>query len=374
MKRLSTLKITNLPYAAGKLNFSIIIDKITKRPINVLTGYLLSYAINNPDPIGNTSSTYANALKVFFEEIVYFNDIDWKDIKDEDMGAYLFGHLLKNKGLSGKTIKLKIAALKSFYEWAYSTGLLEYPLDFNYAYEYPGFREHLHIGDAKKSLASLYIKKKEFLKILENIPSSSTYINQRDEIVMLLGYYSGFRAHETTSEHNLEINEIIRLLEKAQENNEFSIEVTIYGKGNYKARKVLLPPEVTTKIQEFIKKRKQKKHGGLTGPLIASEKGKILNHKHASRIFRESILNCLNCIEQKWMNYSYHSLRHTYATNLVTFCHENSMDWQAILPARLGHNDLSTSLIYVEFEALMFNRLNILEKLNVLKKYGPIRG
>ena len=96
--------------------------------------------------------------------------------------------------------------------------------------------------------------------------------------------------------------------------------------------------------------------------------GLLIGTGFGSYIFRISKASCRSFIGKRWKYKTYHSLRHTYATNLATWCSENGYDWRAHVPSRLGHSKWETSQIYVEVEALMNNRIDVLNKLKPITK------
>lgn len=48
----------------------------------------------------------------------------------------------------------------------------------------------------------------------------------------------------------------------------------------------------------------------------------------------------------------FHCLRHSYATNLASWCYDNDKTYQ-LVQDRLGHSDFSTTKIYIHFSALL---------------------
>jgi integrase len=97
----------------------------------------------------------------------------------------------------------------------------------------------------------------------------------------------------------------------------------------------------------------------------------------ASKLFRKcadgySINNKLSDKEVAlWNNRSYHKLRKCYATNCVTNCRENGDDPWICIPQWLGHEDATTTFIYIYFEALLNKREDVLHILSLDKtKYG----
>ncbi|ELQ19028.1 integrase [Pseudomonas fluorescens BRIP34879] len=58
------------------------------------------------------------------------------------------------------------------------------------------------------------------------------------------------------------------------------------------------------------------------------------------------------------MNRCFHSLRHSYATNMARYLRENDLPIQ-ILQDLMGHKDLETTMIYVHLEAMLFKEQNV---------------
>ena len=94
---------------------------------------------------------------------------------------------------------------------------------------------------------------------------------------------------------------------------------------------------------------------------------------YATKLFRSSVNEYLskNIIPAKlreyYIRWVFHSLRHTCATNFVTYCEDMDMgryDPMLSLPQWMGHEDDDTTKLYICAEALLFKRLEVIKKLD----------
>jgi len=93
--------------------------------------------------------------------------------------------------------------------------------------------------------------------------------------------------------------------------------------------------------------------------------GMPLNRQHASTVFRNAKSTCSDLIKNRLKDKSYHCLRHTFATNLVTYCYETNRDPWLLVPERMGHTDRSTTLQYIAWEAYINNRIDLVISLSL---------
>lgn len=89
-------------------------------------------------------------------------------------------------------------------------------------------------------------------------------------------------------------------------------------------------------------------------------------------IFKQAAVRTKN---PYWDTRVFHSLRHTYATNMVTWLHnQNLNNYHIILPEYMGHASVETTDSYIQFEAVLNNRHSILNKLKVKNKHYKRNG
>jgi len=244
----------------------------------------------------------------------------------------------------------------------YSAGFIDRPKQFYF----PKFVSPSR--DATSDLGSKYITLEELLLLKANVSGKSAFLRARNELMLDFGYFCGLRAHEVIINYPIS-TDIETILMKTQINSEESCRVEVIGKGG-KVRTIIIPVDVQTKLFQFMKRRRCLPEG----PLFCSEDGLALNSQFASSVFSDAVSNMVYEDRQKFKGKSFHCLRHSYATNIVTYCHENGRDPQAILPELMGHSDYSTTLKYVAWEAYLNNRIDIVGRLSLANIRNRMHG
>lgn|GEM_PF-3141897 len=367
----SLLKLRHLlqfNYAGIPYDFAYLVDRRSGTPHHLTCGFALHSAISGKHRTLQSSIAIIEQLKLFFEELVLFNQLDWRDVSSEQILQYLHEYRYKAKGLSGRSINLQRHAIESFYDWAYQLGFIDTPKELEIEFQIDGFKDHIENPDPHTAIESQYISQQEFEVLLANVPGRTRYMKLRNELVMLLGYMCGTRTHELTHQHNFVVAELLDKLDLANNTDRRSFEVTVYGKGNNKARNVLVTPRLFQSLKNFLTDPRLRARFDTNSPLFLNQLGKpITGTNLGSQVFRKALANCPEFVSHQWQRRSFHSLRHSFATNLATWCAETGYDWRSHVPARLGHSHHSTSLIYVEVEALMNNRVKLLNELRPTK-------
>jgi site-specific recombinase XerD len=327
----------------------------------------------------NSIKAASNDLKLFFQTLERFN-VSWDQITDSQMSGYLENILQSEHRLSQTSIERHISTLRRFYDDAENNGLLKSCNHFTFYYheQEPIKDQNQGKASTKLYLRQQYLSRRLFEIVLGHTKSSEGFIRERDEIVLLLGYHCGLRTSEITTLGNFQTEKLHKLLYCAEENNELTITVPILGKGS-KLRHVLIEPFTTKKIRAFLIGARSKLASGY---LICSTRGRPLSESHATRVFknardialldlRKEINNSEKTSPKQYtlsfaavQTLVFHSLRHTYSTNLVTYCYENGIDPFQYLPEQMGHEDQDTTKKYVIFEANMYNRDAIRKHLN----------
>ncbi len=354
--------MTDLHYGGRYLDFWFLADKETGEPLHEVCGFSLISRITGKHRTLATSNTYIQQLKMFFEELVFWNNRDWRDITDEDIETYLYVHCFKKKGLAGSSILLQLTVIKEFYNWAYRFGLIEHPKEIDIGFEHPDLLHAMIYGRKEKLIQSQYIGKEDFKNLLAGIDRTSRFLAIRDELALLLGYECGTRTSELTNPVNFNVKQLKRLIQQCDAENRTTFDLAIYGKGGNKQRTLLITSRVFIKLKLYLSDRKLRGKFTEELPLFLTETGKpIQSPDYGSSVFHSAKLSAFSSGD--WDNKRYHSLRHSFATNLASWCYEENRPWQSIIPPRMGHNHWRTSLIYVEIDALMNNRIDLLDKL-----------
>jgi len=228
--------------------------------------------------------------------------------------------------LSKSSLRLKIAAIKSFFKFAFKKDLIEKnPAAF------------IKSPKKEKKLPS-YLTENEVNSLIESIIDKDP-INLRNKALIELIYSSGLRISEAL---NLNVTSI-----------DFSNKsVKVLGKGN-KERIVPIGEKALLALSNYLVSRSQLKQDNLEKALFLSKKGKRMNAVEAYRV-----INSLMKLHTEAKQKSPHILRHTFATHLL----DNGADIKAV-SEMLGHSSLSSTQVYTH---LSIERLK-----NAYKKAHP---
>lgn len=347
---MNTIEVEGLNYGGRKLTTVVIVND---EQLDILSSlFIVERALE---------SKALNSLRASAEDLCTFLTVVYEssggigpgDVNREQMDAYIYGYLQKQKGLCQSSLRRHCATLSTFYSWMYKAGFLDRPKQFLF----PKFISPSR--DSSADLGTKYITLAELLLLKENVPGKNSFLRSRNELVLDLGYFCGLRAHEVTS-NSLTNRKIEVAVINAKSNYEDSCRVKVIGKGG-RVRTIVIPVQVQTKLLQFLKKRNRLPDG----PLICTEDGLALNNQFASSVFSDTVSIMEYEDRQKFKGKSFHCLRHSYATNIVTYCHEHGRDPQALLPDLMGHSDYSTTLKYVAWEAYLNNRIDIVQRLSL---------
>lgn len=338
------LDITQIRYAGWTYSSSVILD-CNGDLILAPSLYLADLSLSAKS--ANTISSYAYHLCTFFEVLKY-SGLAWEDVKQEHITAYINKYLRRELKLKEASIKPHIAALQGYFEYVYIHSFISNPMKFKYPLSSNG-KENLSNG--VPNYITRYIPDEKFNELLSSVDSISEFMQERDELVLLIGYYMGLRASEIVDPRNLRIDKLLI-------SGEIPDKILITGKGE-KTRGVNIPFVLKEKIIRFIKSRLNNISNEL---MICSSDGNPLTRGFASKLF----LSVARSSKDPFLiGRSFHSLRHTYATNLVVFCYGNGLDPWIVVPEQMGHSDKETTFGYIFFEAVLNNRHSLLKKLSV---------
>lgn len=316
-----------------------------------------------------TLESTASDLCGYFKDL-HAREIDWRYVTDSQISCYLGKTLRQKKILSENSIERNIVSIKDFYKTAENIGILDTEIFLSYEYSSEPSSKQQEVRGAKPKLQLFrqYIHKEIFVDLLSSIKAKTPFVRERDELVLKIGFHCGLRSSEVTSPFNLNTKTIRKALKEAMERNELGVTLPIIGKGN-KLRYVDFNPEITRAIKNFLEGRRSEVPDG---HLICSFNGGLLSESHASRVFK-SAKDCgiarikktvtkynkaKNDLESEYMisfesakTLVFHSLRHTYATNLVKHCYKLRIDPWVYVRDQMGHEKRETTESYIIFEA-----------------------
>lgn len=336
----------------------------------------------------NTVKKRADCIKPLIN-ILEYNGKHVCDASEEDIYTFVEQYLLKNKKLSEASINIYENHINGFFGW-----LAEH--DFISGYKKLSFKPLVERASHRKEMSRTateltksrlyrtYLTKHDFDELCSYVSVSGepNFITYRDELCLWIGYYSGCRASEVVDPDNFNIQDYQAAKRKAElEPDANGFEFDIIGKGS-KVRTIFIHPSLERKIDEYLSKYFKNKN---SGPMFVQDRDrtKPLNERHASTVFDNAKKNLIqdNKSEfiQNWEdNFKtrrFHALRHTYATNLAGHCRVVGHD-RSLVKERLGHSDIKTTHIYIDFDVEFFGsdsdqQKHLKEIKRRIETYGP---
>lgn len=245
----------------------------------------------------NTIEAYRRDLSDFCKNIEDINSIDRTVINS-------YVRTLRERKLAPTSVIRKVASLRGFFKWGYSTGIIsKNPAS---TLEQPKVPQRL------PKVVSI----KEIEAMLHN------NLNPMEHVIMELLYSCGLRVSELA---NLKTTDI----------DLASKYVRCFGKGS-KERIIPIGETAKTVVKEYLPIRDLllKKFNLNTKKLLILDNGREIN--------RQDIYNFIHS-QGKLIhkNISPHTLRHSFATHLL----ENGADLR-VVQELLGHSDVSTTQLY----------------------------
>ncbi len=274
----------------------------------------------------HTILSYETDLIAFFDYL----EIQYGPMDPGAVGAMLVRSWLAKlmeEGMSPRTIRRKMSALRSFYKHRLREGLQKTtPMT------------GLVLPKISKRLP-VFVKEEDVMTLVETLNTGTEdWKSMNAHMLISIFYATGMR-----------LSELIGLKEKQIDFSRGLIKVL--GKGN-KERSIPAAPE----LLEDMKRYMEKKRHDIEAPadtLLVTEKGKKLYPKYAYLLVNH-YLESAKTLEKK----SPHVLRHTFATHLMN----HGADLNAVKEL-LGHSSLASTQVYTH---------NSIEKLkNVHRKAHP---
>ncbi len=268
--------------------------------VNSFLEYIL-YELNYSK---KTKDTYYQALKSYGKFLEEKKEDFLKVNKD---GALKYKAYLVDK-YKDKTGSLNLSAVRSFYNYLVEIKMINSNPFLN-----------IHNPKIIKKLPN-FLKESEEEIILKN-KDNETVIDKRNRFIVKFLYATGLRVSELVS---LKVSDL---------NSDKTIKVM--GKGS-KERIIYYNALKNQELEEYFKIRKEILEGKFSEYLFVGKSGKALSTRSIELIVREIAKD--SKINSK---ITPHSLRHTYATDLLN----NGADIRSV-GELLGHESLSTTQIY----------------------------
>ncbi len=273
----------------------------------------LSCELNRSD---RTVGSYADDLYCFER---YFRSLDdgltWENIDGDIARGWL--ESMVDQGNSPATVAQRLSALKGFYKFALSRGMVaEDPV-------------HGLKGPKRDKLLPQFLKESEIDRLLDSELWQSDFAGTRDRLVLMILYETGVR-----------LSELVGLDDEAVDLDGCKLKVT--GKGN-KQRIVPFGEELKKALITYQMLRDgevERKDNAL----LVSSRGGRLSPDSVRKLVGENLARVCS-LKKK----SPHVLRHTFATAMLN----HGADIES-LKQLLGHSRLTTTEIYTHttFEQL----------------------
>ncbi len=269
----------------------------------------IEYCRNQRKFTERTIKTYFTALKQF--ESLLFSELGI-ELKIENINKEhikRFASYIFHKKLSKKSIKLKLSAVKSFFNYLYKK---------DYINENPSYT--ITLPKIEQKIPS-YLTPEEIKLIFEYYKPKNP-IDSRNLALIEFLYGSGLRISEAL---NIKVSDVTNLNKTLK----------VLGKGQ-KERIVPIGKKAKEALKDYISQRENLANELSKDYLFLSKSGKPLTSTDAYRIVN-SLLKKFTKTPQK----SPHTLRHTFATHMLN----NGADIRSVSEI-LGHSSLSSTQIY----------------------------
>lgn len=264
----------------------------------------------------HTILSYENDLNQFFEFCLSHFDVDEENISPgevERITIRLWLGELSNSGLAKSSIARKVAALRSFFKYAFKRGLIE---------QNPA---HLLIVPKKDQPLPKTANIEDLNRMMELAPANTPQSTQ-DRSILELFYSTGIRLTELV---NLNVDDI---------NFELN-QIKVLGKGA-KQRIVPLGQRTASVLKKHLK-NKAELYGDRTDSdarkaVFLASGGQRIYQRAVQRLVKD-YLERASEVTQK----SPHVLRHSFATHLL----DKGADIR-IIKELLGHSNLASTQVY----------------------------
>ena len=310
-----------------------------------------------------TKRKYGGIVDFFFHTLNLYN-VKFKEVSNEEISGFIQGYYEKKlpfqrnncKPISLGQMKTVLYVLERLFEKGQEYGFC--------AVKRRQFSFKKHDGtftdiDEAKKIESNYISLELFDELLNSVGGESDFVKERDKLALRFGYEVGLRSHELVRGNNFSITKLL----KEQLTYKFGeiIDWYIVGKGG-KGRFVQIKQSLAESVFDFMDKHEEKLH--TSGHLFCCDYNHAkLAERHGNNVFRACAENLGN---DELNDLVYHSLRHSYATNLATWCNMNKVN-PRLISDRLGHSNADTTAIYVEVAHVKNNNYEKSEEMRMIR-------
>lgn len=243
-------------------------------------------------------------------------ELDWQTINEGDLREWIVA--LMNRGSAASSVNTWMSALRSFYKYLLSRGLVKTD---------PTRRIE---GPKRTKALPCFIRESQMDKLLDSTAFPQTFEGMRDHAILLTFYTTGIRLSELVSLNLSDVDPV-------------SMTVKVTGKRN-KQRIIPFGQEMKAEMQQYIAKRNEAAPDQSSTAMFLGNKGKRITKSAVQRIVKY-YLGQITTQKKR----SPHVLRHTFATAMLN--HGANIE---VVKELLGHESIATTEIYTHttFEEL----------------------
>lgn len=265
-----------------------------------------------------TVESYGRSLRDFE---TYFKNRDsqlsWESVDSDIIRDWM--ESMMDKGDMASTVNRCLSAVRSFYRFALSRGLVKHD------------PSHIVKGPKKQKMLPQYVRENEMDRLLD-IPEmwGDTYKDIRARTIIILLYETGLRRSELTGLNDADVDFVSRQLK-------------VTGKRN-KQRVIPFGEEMAAELQHYIVARNAQFENRMEDALFLSDKGRRVTPSQVYVTVRKH-LSKVTTMKKR----SPHVLRHSFATAMLN----NGAGIESVRKL-LGHESVATTEIYTHttFEQL----------------------
>lgn len=265
-----------------------------------------------------TVESYGRSLRDFE---TYFKNRDsqlsWESVDSDIIRDWM--ESMMDKGDMASTVNRCLSAVRSFYRFALSRGLVKHD------------PSHIVKGPKKQKMLPQYVRENEMDRLLD-IPEmwGDAYKDIRARTIIILLYETGLRRSELTGLNDADVDFVSRQLK-------------VTGKRN-KQRVIPFGDEMAAELQHYIVVRNAQFENRMEDALFLSDKGRRVTPGQVYVTVRK-YLSKVTTMKKR----SPHVLRHSFATAMLN----NGAGIESVRKL-LGHESVATTEIYTHttFEQL----------------------
>lgn len=265
-----------------------------------------------------TVESYGRSLRDFE---TYFKNRDsqlsWESVDSDIIRDWM--ESMMDKGDMASTVNRCLSAVRSFYRFALSRGLVKHD------------PSHIVKGPKKQKMLPQYVRENEMDRLLD-IPEmwGDAYKDIRARTIIILLYETGLRRSELTGLNDADVDFVSRQLK-------------VTGKRN-KQRVIPFGEEMAAELQHYIVARNAQFENRMEDALFLSDKGRRVTPDQVYLTVRK-YLSKVTTMKKR----SPHVLRHSFATAMLN----NGAGIESVRKL-LGHESVATTEIYTHttFEQL----------------------